>query len=95
MIIQKYKWLDLKTANKLLARAPLSTWSDGIAPPHLFPSVLKGTTGGRPSSDGKMRYTASQMRKFATARCPESPLKPTKPCIPRTSPSPSHLSLSS
>ena len=72
MLIVKLKCFTLKDANRILDDAPRSTWSDGVAPMPLRPELLKGAKSGGttlPKKGGKMRYTASMMRKFTLARC--------------------------
>jgi hypothetical protein len=68
MLIVVLKWFSLKEVNSVLAAAPRSTWHDGFAPPPIHPHLLKGAKNKRPKRAGKMRYTASNMRKFAVAR---------------------------
>ena len=63
------KEFTLETANKVIARAPRSTWSDGVTPPPLHPHILKKTKGNKLKKAGKLRYTAFNMTKFALARC--------------------------
>jgi len=66
MVVHKLFTLDF--ANKVLAGAPKSMWSDGIPPRPLHKHILKGAKGNRPKRGGKMRQTASDMVKFALAR---------------------------
>ena len=72
MAMVKLKWFTLKEANGILAAAPPSTWSDGLAIPLLHKHVLKGAKSGNPKRGGKLRYKAADMRKFALARCEAS-----------------------
>jgi hypothetical protein len=67
-LIVKRKYFTLKEANRAIASAPTTLWSDGIPPRPLHSHLLKGGKGGRPKSSNKLRFTASQMMKFALAR---------------------------
>jgi len=70
MLIVVLKMFTLKEANKIMAAAPRSTWiGDGFPPPPIHHFLLKGAKNKLPKKAGKMRYTASNMRKFAIARC--------------------------
>jgi hypothetical protein len=72
MAMVKLKWFTLKEANGIIAAAPPSAWSDGLAVPLLHKHVLKGAKNGKPKKGGKLRYKAADMRKFAVARCEAS-----------------------
>jgi hypothetical protein len=64
----KFKAFTLNEANEMVANAPTSTWSDGVAPPGLHKFTLKGAQNGKPKKSGKLRYKAADMRKLAVAR---------------------------
>ena len=63
------KILSLEAINERLRTAPKSTWPDGIRVRDMHSNVKKGRLGGLPRKDGRLRYTASKMNKFALARC--------------------------
>ena len=48
MLMVKLKAFTLKEANEMIANAPISTWSDGVAPPALHKFTLKGAQNGKP-----------------------------------------------
>lgn len=58
----------LHKVNKILEAASTSVWSDGVKPPELRDTMLKGTMGNRPKRGGKVAFTAHQTKKFAFAR---------------------------
>ena len=67
-LIVKEKKFTLHEINKILQAQPRSYWEDGRPPPGLRKDVLKGSKGGLAKKAGRLRYTASNMRKFALAR---------------------------
>jgi|TARA_B110000046_G_scaffold134902_1_gene141188 hypothetical protein len=68
MLIVVMKEFDFATANKVIKHAPRSCWSDGRAPPPLHKSVLKRAKKNTLRKSGRLKYTASEMTKFALAR---------------------------
>jgi len=66
-LIVMQKLFSLEEANTLIREAPSTTWSDGIRPAPLHPSILKRSQSGV-KRGGKLRYTAHNMMKFALAR---------------------------
>ena len=69
MLMVHLRMFSFQDMQKAMENAPLSVWGDGIPLKPLHKHVLKSAKSKRPLKSGKLRYTASQMRKFAIARC--------------------------
>ena len=54
--------------NRRIRNAPAEVWSDGQRLPDMHLSIKKGAKGNKPRANGVMKYTGSQMHKFALAR---------------------------
>lgn len=68
IVIQRQKCITLEAVNSKIAHAPKGVWSgDGVPIRPIHPNVLIGARGQLPRPDGRIRFTASEMHKFALA----------------------------